>query len=147
MSKKANIIITLFLLFYCLFFAYNVTFFNLFDLNKSQPSSHFKAPPELVKKWNSLSKNSSIIHKDGKLILKTQILKGIKKYFYFLKGRLVLVLIDAMRYDFIYEIENGKEIIRMPFTNRLMREFKAIPFKLIANSPTVTLPRLKVKTR
>lgn len=49
-----------------------------------------------------------------------------------------------MRYDFIFEPSEQKESIRMPFLNRLMREQKAIPFKLEANPPTVTLPRLKV---
>lgn len=54
------------------------------------------------------------------------------------------MLIDALRYDFIFESHIPKEKLRMPFINRLIREQKAIPFKLIANPPTVTLPRIKV---
>jgi predicted AlkP superfamily pyrophosphatase or phosphodiesterase len=55
------------------------------------------------------------------------------------------MLIDAMRYDFIFEKneQNSKRLLRMPFVNRLIRENKAKPFKLNARPPTVTLPRLK----
>jgi len=66
------------------------------------------------------------------------------------------MLIDAMRYDFIFEqsanIQDEKphyehkfsKHVRMPFVNRLLRESKAKPFKLNARPPTVTLPRIKV---
>ena len=63
------------------------------------------------------------------------------------------MLIDAMRYDFIFEQnlnqdeDNGQKKstkIRMPFVQRLLREHKAKPFKLNARPPTVTLPRIKV---
>jgi predicted AlkP superfamily pyrophosphatase or phosphodiesterase len=77
-------------------------------------------------------------------------LKTICKY-NFNQGRLVLLLIDALRYDFIFEkdlYQNKDEIIsgktRMPFVNRLLREQRAFPFKLNARPPTVTMPRLKV---
>ena len=67
------------------------------------------------------------------------------------------MLIDAMRYDFIFEayseIEeqriDGQKLskrVRMPFVNRLLKERKAKPFKLNARPPTVTLPRIKVLT-
>jgi ethanolaminephosphotransferase len=58
-------------------------------------------------------------------------------------GRLIMMLVDAMRYDFIFEIYLMNEKTRMPFANRLIRERKALPFKLNARPPTVTLPRLK----
>jgi ethanolaminephosphotransferase len=61
----------------------------------------------------------------------------------FFKGRLVIMLVDAMRYDFIFETDLLNEKTRMPFANRLIREHKALPFKLNARPPTVTLPRLK----
>ena len=54
------------------------------------------------------------------------------------------MVIDALRYDFIFENSNQASKIRMPFMNRLLRENKALPFKLNAKPPTVTLPRIKV---
>ena len=51
------------------------------------------------------------------------------------------MVIDAMRYDFAFEKSSNQ--IRMPFLNRLLRGKKAIPFKLNAKPPTVTLPRIK----
>jgi ethanolaminephosphotransferase len=53
------------------------------------------------------------------------------------------MLVDAMRYDFIFETDLVREKTRMPFTNRLIRERHALPLKLNARPPTVTLPRLK----
>ena len=50
-----------------------------------------------------------------------------------------------MRHDFLFEKSNTSESIRMPFSNRLIRERKAIPFFLNAKPPTVTLPRIKVE--
>ncbi len=61
-------------------------------------------------------------------------------------------MIDALRYDFIFEsalnhegenVEVRASKIRMPFVNRLLKEGKAKPFKLNAKPPTVTMPRLK----
>lgn len=50
------------------------------------------------------------------------------------------MVIDALRCDFVYEpSESG----RMPFLNRLVSDGSAVPFKLMAKSPTVTMPRLK----
>lgn len=56
------------------------------------------------------------------------------------------MVIDAMRYDFAFEANVNKQNhkIRMPFLNKLLRERKAMPFKLNARPPTVTLPRIKV---
>lgn len=50
-----------------------------------------------------------------------------------------------MRYDFVFpsDLKN----VRMPFLTRLLREQKAAPFKLNAWPPTVTLPRIKVKSQ
>ena len=76
--------------------------------------------------------------------------------FDFLKARLIFMLVDAMRYDFIFEQvseqqdhdtnneQKASKHIRMPFVNRLLRESKAKAFKLKASPPTVTLPRIKV---
>jgi ethanolaminephosphotransferase len=50
------------------------------------------------------------------------------------------MLVDAMRVDFVYGAEAHN---RMPFLSRLFRDQNAIPFKLNARPPTVTLPRLK----
>ncbi len=57
------------------------------------------------------------------------------------------MIIDAMRYDFVFEAKNisSKNLIRMPFLNKLLKEKRALPFKLLAPPPTVTLPRIKVK--
>lgn len=52
--------------------------------------------------------------------------------------RLVIVLVDALRHDFIYK--HGY----MPNVTRLIDQNKAIPFILNVKTPTVTLPRLKV---
>jgi len=59
------------------------------------------------------------------------------------QGRFVLMLIDALRYDFIFEEEKTGSKIRMPFVHRLIQERKAHTFRLLAQPPTVTLPRLK----
>ncbi len=53
------------------------------------------------------------------------------------------MVIDALRYDFAFEAY--PKPIRMPFLNSLFRQKKAIPFKLNAQPPTVTLPRIKVR--
>ncbi|CAF0729169.1 unnamed protein product [Brachionus calyciflorus] len=94
------------------FVLYNAVFFNLFN---------FQLP---------YSKNKTQHRKNV----------GSNNSFIGQNGRLIIVLIDAMRYDFIFE-SNDK--IRMPFVHRLIREKKAIPFKLTASPPTVTLPRIK----
>lgn len=53
------------------------------------------------------------------------------------------MLIDALRCDFVYTDTTTGEKNRMPFLNRLWEEKRAVGFKLMAKSPTVTLPRLK----
>ena len=61
-------------------------------------------------------------------------------------GKFIFMIIDAMRYDFVFETAEAtnKNLIRMPFVNKLLRNRKAIPYKLIAKPPTVTLRRIKV---
>lgn len=53
--------------------------------------------------------------------------------------RLVLMVVDAMRSDFMFSSENSE----MRFLHQLVREGNALPFTALANPPTVTLPRLK----
>ncbi|KAA1065404.1 major facilitator super transporter protein [Puccinia graminis f. sp. tritici] len=55
--------------------------------------------------------------------------------------RLVFVLIDALRSDFMFGTDS-----RMNFTQSLVRDGKALPYTAIAQAPTVTLPRLKAMT-
>ncbi|CAH7667168.1 alkaline-phosphatase-like protein [Phakopsora pachyrhizi] len=55
--------------------------------------------------------------------------------------RLVFVLIDALRSDFMFGQHS-----HMNFTKSLVREGRALPFTALAQSPTVTLPRLKAIT-
>lgn len=52
--------------------------------------------------------------------------------------RLILMVVDAMRSDFMYS-ENSD----MNFLHSLIREGLALPFTAYSNPPTVTLPRLK----
>jgi predicted AlkP superfamily pyrophosphatase or phosphodiesterase len=52
--------------------------------------------------------------------------------------RLVLILIDALRADFIFEHKYMKNV------DYLWSQNKLLPLILDAKSPTVTLPRLKV---
>ncbi|RNA44936.1 GPI ethanolamine phosphate transferase 2 [Brachionus plicatilis] len=106
--------ISIYFLLVSIFLVYNAVFFNLFSYKQANfDTENNKFEPPVAQ-------NSAIIN-----------------------GRLILVLIDALRYDFIFESNVAKEKLRMPFVNRVIREQKAIPFKLIANPPTVTLPRLK----
>lgn len=53
--------------------------------------------------------------------------------------RLVLMVVDAMRSDFMFSSENSE----MRFLHQLIREGNALPFTAFSNPPTVTLPRLK----
>ncbi|KAK3897294.1 GPI ethanolamine phosphate transferase 2, partial [Staphylotrichum tortipilum] len=55
--------------------------------------------------------------------------------------RLVFVVIDALRSDFVYTADSGFE-----FTQSLIRDGAALPFTAHATSPTVTMPRLKAIT-
>ncbi|KAK4232121.1 GPI ethanolamine phosphate transferase 2, partial [Podospora fimiseda] len=55
--------------------------------------------------------------------------------------KLVFMVVDALRSDFVYTVESG-----FTFTQSLMREGAAFPFTAHATSPTVTMPRLKAIT-
>lgn len=56
--------------------------------------------------------------------------------------KLVFVLVDAMRFDFINSPRYQKH---MPFLEKLTLKGHRKLFKSMAKAPTVTLPRLKVK--
>ncbi|KAK4123891.1 alkaline phosphatase-like protein [Parathielavia appendiculata] len=55
--------------------------------------------------------------------------------------KLVFIVIDALRSDFVYTADSGFE-----FTQSLIRDGAALPFTAHATSPTVTMPRLKAIT-
>ncbi|KAI5860533.1 alkaline phosphatase-like protein [Durotheca rogersii] len=55
--------------------------------------------------------------------------------------RLVFMVIDALRSDFVYLNGSGFE-----FTQRLISDGVAIPFTARATSPTITMPRIKAIT-
>ncbi|KAI2601896.1 alkaline phosphatase-like protein [Hypoxylon sp. NC1633] len=55
--------------------------------------------------------------------------------------RLVFMVIDALRSDFVYLDGSGFE-----FTQRLISDGVAIPFTAHATSPTITMPRIKAIT-
>jgi len=57
--------------------------------------------------------------------------------------KLVLVIVDAMRYDFI---SNTNYLEKMPFAKTMLETGKARLFKSIAKTPTVTMPRIKALT-
>ena len=54
-------------------------------------------------------------------------------------GRVVLMLVDALRADFLF----GNET-QMHFTRHLLRTKQALGYVATAHAPTVTLPRIKV---
>ncbi|KAF9941236.1 major facilitator super transporter protein [Modicella reniformis] len=56
-------------------------------------------------------------------------------------GKVVLMLIDALRSDFLYGNESD-----FLFMQSLIDSHRAIPFTALASAPTVTLPRLKALT-
>ncbi|KAI8605279.1 hypothetical protein EDD21DRAFT_156427 [Dissophora ornata] len=56
-------------------------------------------------------------------------------------GKVVLMLVDALRSDFVYGNESD-----FKFMQSLIENHKAIPFTALASAPTVTLPRLKALT-
>ncbi|GAA5927520.1 mannose-ethanolamine phosphotransferase LAS21 [Sporobolomyces koalae] len=56
-------------------------------------------------------------------------------------SRLVFVLVDALRSDFVYGPSSS-----MNFTRSLIESGKALPYTAVAQAPTVTLPRLKALT-
>lgn len=56
----------------------------------------------------------------------------------------ILIVIDALRADFIPSISNNPEFnISLPFTEKLIKQKFAHPFISKVHSPTVTLPRIK----
>ncbi|KAG2417187.1 hypothetical protein HFD88_008405 [Aspergillus terreus] len=55
--------------------------------------------------------------------------------------KVVFMVIDALRSDFVYSDNSG-----FAFTQSLIRSGAAIPFTAYASSPTVTMPRLKAIT-
>ncbi|KAK4193632.1 GPI ethanolamine phosphate transferase 2 [Podospora australis] len=55
--------------------------------------------------------------------------------------KLVFMVIDALRSDFVYTENSG-----FKFTQSLIRDGAALPFTAHATSPTVTMPRLKAIT-
>ena len=56
-------------------------------------------------------------------------------------NRLIIVLIDALRADFVFS-EEAKE--RMPHLSYLLSSSNALGFRAKSHPPTVTLPRIKV---
>ncbi|KAK3820490.1 MAG: hypothetical protein J3R72DRAFT_33533 [Linnemannia gamsii] len=56
-------------------------------------------------------------------------------------GKIVLMLVDALRSDFLYGNESDFRLMQ-----GLIDDHKAIPFTALASAPTVTLPRLKALT-
>ncbi|KAG0211693.1 major facilitator super transporter protein [Mortierella sp. GBA30] len=56
-------------------------------------------------------------------------------------GKMVLMLVDALRSDFLYGDDSD-----FAFMQSLIENNKAIPFTALASAPTVTLPRLKALT-
>lgn len=56
-------------------------------------------------------------------------------------GRTVIILIDALRADFIFDKEHVGE---MPFVQSMLSSGQGIGFVAKAHPPTVTLPRIKV---
>ncbi|KAF2106781.1 GPI ethanolamine phosphate transferas-like protein 2 [Lophiotrema nucula] len=55
--------------------------------------------------------------------------------------RLVFMVVDALRSDFVFGEESG-----MDFVQSLIRSGSAIPFTAHATSPTITMPRVKAMT-
>lgn len=116
MQQKFLLILIYLSLFFLSFFTFNLVFFNL---------THLKPNDIAIKRtinedFNDISTNETfdLFGSNG--------------------SRLIIMLIDAMRVDFTFDNK-----ARMPFLNRLFREQNALPFKLTARPPTVTLPRLK----
>ena len=60
--------------------------------------------------------------------------------------RLVFVLVDALRADFVLSLEsNIKALPKMEFTRDRIASGGACAFLAKAHAPTVTMPRLKVQ--
>lgn len=52
------------------------------------------------------------------------------------------MVIDGIRYDFFVESEYN---IHIPFSTDLIKQNKSCLFRTKVNSPTVTMPRIKVQ--
>ena len=52
-------------------------------------------------------------------------------------GRLILVMVDALRHDFVFEMDS------MRYLRSVVSQGKALPFVSKAHAPTVTMPRIK----
>ena len=57
--------------------------------------------------------------------------------------RLVIVLVDALRADFVLPVGNP-DLPRMEFVKKMVSENRTFSFLAKAHPPTVTLPRIKV---
>lgn len=61
-------------------------------------------------------------------------------------SKLILIIIDALRSTFIPSIQNKSTVVedyRMPFVEKLMSRGEAIGLVSLAETPTVTMPRIK----
>ena len=56
--------------------------------------------------------------------------------------RVVIMLVDAMREDFVFVV-NGRTY--MPYTRHLVERGSSLSFVAKARAPTVTMPRIKVR--
>jgi hypothetical protein len=146
-SRNESTIIILLLLFFVSFITYNIAFFNLFDkINLPTVST-------INNETSNIDKKEAVSHFDlnfHNFFINLKNNNDIKPDEHKNEKRLIFMLVDAMRYDFIFEVNNedkseiAQNRIRMPFLNKLIRQKNGIPFKLVAKPPTVTLPRLKV---
>ena len=110
-------------------FAYQAAFFNLFSLAKSNSSTKKPTTSSNISAYfNALSTK---FHNGGG--------SGSGGHV----NRVVFMLIDALRYDFVLDADGQGRVDRMPFVARLLRERRAHAFRLNALPPTVTLPRVK----
>lgn len=57
-------------------------------------------------------------------------------------NKVVFMVIDGVRYDFFTESEYN---VHMPFSSDLIKQNRSCLFRTRANSPTVTMPRIKVQ--
>lgn len=58
-------------------------------------------------------------------------------------GRLVVVLIDALRSDFVFP-DNKSNLLKMQFLSKVAATGSSLSFQAKAHPPTVTMPRIKV---
>ena len=93
-------------------------FFAAFFPGSRGPSADIHDPPEMHPAPGSAAR-SAAAHTGG-------------------KERVVIMLVDALRADFIWRNES-----RFAFVNAKIAEGVALPFTTRAHSPTVTLPRIK----